>query len=306
MNSSNTIYKNLIFEGGGVKGAAYAGAIQVFHEHGLLKNIEHVAGTSAGSITAALLAVGAGSKGLTESILDSNFNQFIYDPGSKLMDIYRLFCHYGIHSGNSFSKILKGYIKQYTGDPNLTFAQLEERVKAEPHKFKHLSVVASNITTQNIEIFDSKRTPDIPIWKAVRCSMSIPFIFEPYIIDNNYYVDGGLGMVYPIDIYDIKKTDGEDILNLETLGFYLEPKNQINTPGFKPKKTKVNSIKSAAEAIANFLLKNANSKYVHPEDKKRTVFIDDLGISATDFSISKENIKRLIESGKEAAIKFLK
>ena len=305
MNTVKPIYKNLVFEGGGVKGAAYAGSVQVLHDNDLLKNVERVAGTSAGSITAALLAVGAGSKGLTESVLDSNFHQFIYDPGWIFMDIYRLFFHYGIHSGNRFAKILKGYIKQYGGDPNLTFAQLEQKVKKEPHKFKHLSVVASNISTQNVDIFDSTRTPNIPIWQAVRCSMSIPVIFEPYVIKGNSYVDGGLGWVYPIDIYDQKKKDGEDIRNPETLGFYLEPKIQIGHPGFAPLKVNINSIKAMAEAMIGFLLNNANSKHIHSGDKSRTVFIDDLGISATDFGISKADIERLIKSGKTATEKFL-
>jgi NTE family protein len=306
MSNSNTIYKNLVFEGGGVKGSAFAGSVQVLHEHRLLKNIEHVAATSAGAITATLLAVGAGSKGLTESVLDSNFNQFIYDPGWILMDIYRLFRHYGIHSGNSFAKILQGYIKQYAGDPNLTFEQLEQKVIADPHIFKHLSVVASNITTQKVDVFNNKNTPDLPIWKAVRCSMSIPVVFEPYEIKDNYYVDGGLGWLYPIDIYDEKKPDGEDIINHETLGFYLEPQNEINHPRFSPQKAKINSIKTAAEAIFNFLETNSNSKHIHPGDKSRTVFIDDLGISATDFSISKDGIKSLIKSGRTATEAFLK
>lgn len=300
------MYKNLVFEGGGVKGSAYAGSVQVLHEHDLLKHVEHVAGTSAGAITATLLAVGAGSKGLTESILDSNFNQFIYDQGWILMDIYRLFCHYGIHSGDSFSKILKEYIKEYSGDPNLTFAQLEQKVRAEPSKFKHLSVVASNITTQNVDVFNSKNTPNIPIWQAVRCSMSIPILFEPYVIQNNYYVDGGLGWIYPIDIYDVQKSDGENIRNPETLGFYLEPQNQIGHPGFFPAKVNINSVKTAAEAMFSFLINNVNSKHIHPKDKDRTVFIDDLGISVIDFDISKENIKRLINSGRTATENFLK
>lgn len=306
MEPKKTVYKNLVFEGGGVKGAAFAGAIQVLKEHNLLKDIEQVAGTSAGSITAALLAVGAGSEGLTESILNSNFNQFIYDKGGIIMDIYRLFRYYGIHSGDSFSKILQGYIHKYAGNPNLTFAQLAEKVNKEPHKFKHLSVVASNITTQNVDVFNSKKTPHIPIWQAVRCSMSIPVVFQPYKITNNFYVDGGMGWIYPIDIYDKTTKNDGNIINPETLGFYLEPKNKIGNPSFTPQKIKINSIKTFAEAIFGFMYNNANLKHIHSKDKNRTVFIDDLGISATEFNISKENIEKLITSGRKATVQFFK
>ena len=43
-------FKNLVFEGGGVKGAAYVGAMQALDEAGVLDNIERICGTSAGAI----------------------------------------------------------------------------------------------------------------------------------------------------------------------------------------------------------------------------------------------------------------
>lgn len=306
MNSAKKVYKNLVFEGGGVKASAYAGCIQVMDERGLLNPVEHVAGTSSGSITATLLAVGAGSKGLMDTVINTNFNQFIYDPGWILMDLYRVFRYYGIHSGNGFVKDLKKNIAKYGHDPELTFGELEKKAFDEPHKFKHLSVVASNITTQQVDVFNSKNTPEMPIWKAVRCSMSIPIVFEPYKINDNYYMDGGTGWIYPIDIYDEKKPDGEDIRNPDTLGFYLEPANRMKDPNFIPQKLKINSLKSAAEAMFSFFYNVANSKHIHPGDISRTVLINDLGIKATDFSISKKCVEQLIESGRAAAKDFLK
>ena len=44
-------FRNLVFEGGGVKGIAYAGAIGVLEERDILAGIQRVAGTSAGAIT---------------------------------------------------------------------------------------------------------------------------------------------------------------------------------------------------------------------------------------------------------------
>ncbi len=50
-------YKNLVFKGGGVRGAAYLGAIKYLYDNGLMRAAERVAGTSAGAITAAVLAL---------------------------------------------------------------------------------------------------------------------------------------------------------------------------------------------------------------------------------------------------------
>lgn len=51
-------FKNLVFEGGGVKGVAYIGAMEVLEDEGILDNIVRVDGTSAGSINAVLFAAG--------------------------------------------------------------------------------------------------------------------------------------------------------------------------------------------------------------------------------------------------------
>ena len=51
-------FRNLVFEGGGVKGIAYVGAWEVLQKKGILKDIKRVGGTSAGAINALLLALG--------------------------------------------------------------------------------------------------------------------------------------------------------------------------------------------------------------------------------------------------------
>ena len=54
MNKSNDTskyhFRNLVFEGGGVKGIAYVGALEVLDQEGILKDIKRVAGTSAGAM----------------------------------------------------------------------------------------------------------------------------------------------------------------------------------------------------------------------------------------------------------------
>ena len=45
----------LIFEGGGTKGAAYAGVVKALDAAGLVKDVKHFAGASAGAMTAAIL-----------------------------------------------------------------------------------------------------------------------------------------------------------------------------------------------------------------------------------------------------------
>ena len=62
MNKSNDTskyhFRNLVFEGGGVKGIAYVGALEVLDQEGILKDIKRVAGTSAGAMVAVLVGLG--------------------------------------------------------------------------------------------------------------------------------------------------------------------------------------------------------------------------------------------------------
>ncbi len=41
----------------------------------------------------------------------------------------------------------------------------------------------------------------------------------------------------------------------------------------------------------------ANKKHLHKNDWNRTIFIDTLGVKTTEFDLSEEKIKSLIESG---------
>ena len=53
-----TQFRNLTFEGGGVKGIAYIGAMQILEGRGVLPGIRRVGGTSAGAINALIFALG--------------------------------------------------------------------------------------------------------------------------------------------------------------------------------------------------------------------------------------------------------
>ena len=63
------LHADLVFEGGGVKGIGLAGALATLEERGYRP--QNVAGTSAGSISAALLAAGYSAAELREIIMRS-------------------------------------------------------------------------------------------------------------------------------------------------------------------------------------------------------------------------------------------
>lgn len=76
-NPSKYHFKNLVFEGGGVKGIAYVGALEKLDEEGILKDIERVAGTSAGAMLAVLVGLGYTAKEIGDILWEINFQNFM-------------------------------------------------------------------------------------------------------------------------------------------------------------------------------------------------------------------------------------
>ena len=75
---------DMVFEGGGAKGMVFVGAMQEFEERG--HTHDRLLGTSAGAITAALLAAGYNSKEMLEALAEkkdgnSVFSGFMGEPG---------------------------------------------------------------------------------------------------------------------------------------------------------------------------------------------------------------------------------
>ena len=96
-------FKNLVFEGGGVKGIAYGGALLELDKLNLLSNVKRVAGTSAGAITATLLSIGYTPIDITVIIGRTDFHKFEDNTFFVIGDIMRLIRKFGWNKGKSFS-----------------------------------------------------------------------------------------------------------------------------------------------------------------------------------------------------------
>ena len=73
MLTQNYPYKNLVFEGGGVKGVAYGGVFEVLEQRQITPQIESVAGTSAGAITATMMSLNYSAAEFLKIMMTLNF-----------------------------------------------------------------------------------------------------------------------------------------------------------------------------------------------------------------------------------------
>ncbi|MBL4655406.1 MAG: patatin-like phospholipase family protein [Bacteroidia bacterium] len=306
--------KNLVFEGGGIRGIAYAGAIEELQNQNVLGNIERVAGTSVGALVATLLAVDYTPNEIKQIISETNFKkfadgQFIFIGGTR-----RMITKYGWYKGEKFRKWIGEIIEIKTGKPDLTFKELHE---LKSNNKKELYITATNLSKQTKVLFSYETYPDMEIRNAVRISMSIPMYFTAMRIDKDgnitkdknadVFVDGGIIANYPIQIFDELKyttTVNKDtnFVNFETLGLRLDRKEQIeydNTKnGLAP--YEISDFKTYTESFYNIIIENLNRQNLTEDDWKRTISINTLEIGPKIKRLSKEEKLKLMNSGSQA------
>ena len=120
-------FKNMVFEGGGVKGIAYVGIMQVLEEKGILPQIQRVGGTSAGAINAFLFAINYDVADTQEVMQKLDFNKFKDDSWGVYKDSKRLMNEFGIYKGNYFTSWLKELLERKGFSANITFKSLHEK-----------------------------------------------------------------------------------------------------------------------------------------------------------------------------------
>jgi NTE family protein len=287
-------FRNLVFEGGGVKGVAFGGALEVLNKRGILDQIVRVGGTSAGAITATMVALGYDANYIKNEVLNLNFNKF--KDGSFLGDVKRLFEKYGWYKGDAFLKYIEGQIKNKTGSPDTTFDELKSK------GFRDLYVIGTDLTLRQYQVFSYESKGGTRVADAVRMSMSIPLFFASVNFENNVFVDGGVVNNYPITLFDDPKYNSDlspGEANPETLGFHLG--KQVVEP------YKITDLEQYIGNLFETILDvQDDALWNDPSSLSRTVCINNLGVQSTDFGISTEQRKALIKKGHEATANYLR
>ncbi len=319
-------YKNLVFKGGGIRGLAYVGALEVLEKHNILQGIQQVAGTSAGAITATLVSLRLTTQETlatlhtldhtkvpqtrTTTTKTSEIISSLGLRGGDLVCTSRLLNEFGWYSSLYFYDWLQDTIAKFCeGNRRATFREFKER------GFRNLFIIASNLSKHRAELFSVETTPEVAVADAVRMSMSIPFFFQALRFDGtsfgsgDIYIDGGLYDNFPIQIFDNPKYAKQNPwymngINWETLGCYLYPYRSEDDLEKDPKTLREYLVLTLDNIFDAFQMMSYENSMI---DKKRTIKINDCGISPIEFNIpvGSERYNELINSGRNAATQFL-
>jgi NTE family protein len=318
-------YRNLVMEGAGVKGFAYAGAIQVLDSMGILKDIQRVAGTSVGAIQGALLAVGYSADEIIE--LTSNIPLKRFNDGAWMLagGISRLRKQFGWYKGEKIANWIEDLIEAKTGNGEITFAELHAQCAEKG--YKDLYITGTDLTYQMLRVFSYENYPNMRICDAVRISLSIPLYYRAVLMDDegkiydkpdgkqllHVMVDGGVLSNYPLFLFDSARyinnytpDAGSFTENPETLGLLMEMPEQIQhnmqQPGIYP--FAIYSMHDYLKALYHTLIDKANPEVTHPNSLRRTIAINNLNISGRVRRLPRKTIMALVENGRAGARRF--
>ena len=222
-------YVSGVFEGGGAKGILYAGALK-----GLLRRklwFSAVAGSSAGAITAAMIAAGMkpseieeqGKAGLTAMAPPTRWSGFRRVRwGTGFLD------HEGILAW--LSELLSERCRM-----------LGLQVDAEGPSFEQLSeltgidlfVAAVDLRARHLAVFNGALTPRAAVAEAVIASATIPFALEPRVFQSSVdgkprwrlFVDGGVASNFPSFVFQdeaFRKYSHLGSVKTPVVGFLLD------------------------------------------------------------------------------------
>ncbi|MUH01436.1 hypothetical protein F7734_57890 [Scytonema sp. UIC 10036] len=224
-----------ILDGGGVKGAALVGCLKAAAEQGI-KFIGY-GGTSAGSIVALLANVGYSPEEIRKIMVEEiNFHDFLDDAERKLQRfkqlpqnlaksiskdlvllknldlINELRQNFGFCNGNKLTHFLLKKIQNSQKVENSESSLKEQLKNATDITFQNLKdigcfplkIVASDVTSHKAVVYpqgEGEEALNYSVIKAVRASISYPFVFTPVIEGDRVLVDGGLSSNLPVFLF---------------------------------------------------------------------------------------------------------
>lgn len=308
-----------VFQGGGIKGLAIAGALLEFAEndHLSVTHWNNVAGTSAGAIIAAYLAAGRPPTALASLLDDAPFPSFQdFGPGGRLLGgAVNLKRHRGLARGEVFRR---WFDDQLGG---LTFESLRVAPEGDtpPEYPFRLRMIAADVTNHRLLVLPddlpryrrpgerSVIDPDtFAVADAVRMSLSIPYFFQPVeLIDANTgktstIIDGGTLSNFPVWLFDTNRRDprrptfGLRLIGGRSVGSGLRA--FVRMLGW-PAAMAVDIFQTQSGAWDERLMTDAT--------RVRTCPVSAGDVGTTDFDLSAAGRAGLINGGRRAAAAFL-
>ena len=273
----------LVMSGGGAKGFAHIGVLKVLDSLNI--KVDYIAGTSMGAIMGSLYASGYSGKQLDSIFKSLNFDDVIND---------------------NIPRAAKAFYERDNSEKyavTLPFEKFKIKLPSALSRGQNVFNLLSKLTLHVTEISDFSKLP-IPFFciatnietgegtlldhgnlaQAVAASGAFPSLFQPVIIDDQLYIDGGVANNYPIEALKAKGMD--IIIGVDVQDGLAERKDLTSAPDILLQINNYRSIKDMRKKAEE------TDIYIKPDITKFTV-------------ISFSEGSKIINSGETAALKKL-
>jgi NTE family protein len=293
-----------VFSGGGIKGLAFAGGVQAAAEAGFDK-WDQLGGTSAGAITAMMLAVGYDADGLRKALETFDFSKIAdYGPlGEAEIPI-----NVEVRQGATHGKVLSEWIEQLLAQAPQPVTKFGELPAGK------LRVVGTDLAHTRMVVFpddvglyiDDQGQPlkpaEFPIADAVRISAGYPYFFPPLRLRDaqtkkeGVLVDGGICSAFPVFLFDVAKPEHP------TWGFRLFAGSAPQKPSY----TDISGLLWPVDMLKAIVdtATNALDKFELKAFGPRTISLPTGDIGTLDFALTDAQKKELYDGGYNAAKAF--
>lgn len=307
--------KNLVLEGGGIRGIAHSGALELLDSLGKLDSIEKIAGTSSGAMNGLLYAIGYSPTEIQLAIGATQFQKFNQVGFPFIGGLVRMRNKYGYYSTKRIEQTFETLLKNKGLDPNLTFNQLH-KLKLANSRYKDLYITGTSLNNQKTIVFSYETYPEMRIIDAMRVSLTVPFYFEAIFVTKegsltdkencgncDIMVDGGVLANYPFFVFDTPYTDSLGFMNYaanpNTIGLKLESSNQLNTAIEQIAPYDISGYKTFSASFYTLTSESINRQKLSANQFKQTITISNLDMSPKVRKLSDQEKNALIESGKQ-------
>lgn len=263
----------VVLSGSGTRYPVHVGGLIRLVEEGY--EIEEMCGTSGGAIVAAGIASG---HSIGPQLVDIMKELLPSKQGLIDYSLLSLFFRWGFVKGDKITELFKQYSPRTFADTTIP-----------------LHVVTTNLDRRAPRIFSTKDTPGVCVATAVRASMSIPGVFTPVKIDNEYYVDGGLTGNFVLDIFGT----GENVFGLR-----FGEKNRFANWKDAPRNP-INGVADFIDANIESMINATMREHIDDAMFARTITLDTKH-GGLNFKMTESDIEEMVHEGWASVDKWLK
>jgi NTE family protein len=258
---------------------------------------------------------------LIEPLVDRVVDSLMSRDASR--HLISLFLWGGWYAGNEFMRWLRERLDD--NDRNLsgtTFTQFHERTG------RDLSVVASDVTGQEMLVLNHRTAPALPTVWAVRMSMATPMAWPEVIwlpewgayrgrdLSGHRIVDGGMLSNFPIRLLvssdeHIDEIMGANSASGNVVGFLIDESMPVPGAGEPPRRESafltvfdkldvVQEMVWRIRGLADMVL-TAHDKFIPERDLRLVCRLPAMGYGTLEFDMPRERMEAILQAGEKAA-----